>query len=87
VAVDVLFLQLIADKPAFARKELHDISARATAASGRSWGEWRKAYRRLAKAADELDMRWDQCEMKSKEMERAIRGCLEIRFTEHEVRE
>jgi hypothetical protein len=75
-------------KPCFTRKELHAISARATemAETPGLNSEWRKTYRKLAAAADELDMRLDRCEVKSKELEAELRGCLEVRFTEHEAR-
>lgn len=76
----------------FSRAELHCISRRATemAEMAKTCGlnkDWARTYRKLAVAADELDLRWDKCEHKSMELADMVKGCLEIRFTEHEVRE
>lgn len=71
----------------FSRKELHAISSRATEMAeceGVNSG-WAETYRKLAEAADELDSRLDRCEEHSLELLAMIGGCLEIRFTEHEV--
>lgn len=75
------------EKYVFTRDELHEISRRATEmAEMKSISpSWAGTYRKLAAAADELDARWDRCEVNTDEREQAIAGCLEIRFTEHEV--
>jgi hypothetical protein len=71
----------------FSREELQGIAKRAMLLSYQKGINpfWADAYKQLAQASEELDEAMDRSEAHSLEYLERIKGCLWIRFVEHEM--